>query len=212
MTSTGAGGLPTAQIGDVTATRLAEGLIPPTNRWYSGLVFGDEPQPVFPFPLAFAARGNGFTVDLPTVTASPNTIATPFAGGLDILLPSSSFEIVRYDPVSVTLEYADEAGALGQTTIAEGSPVVSFAASRDVVVETSEPLEPAADGVWQTRADDTYYAVRAPGATYGASGSPVNAPTSTAVPAVPDASTRACARSRSGPRYSPFGLPVVYGQ
>ena len=23
--------------------RLAEGLVPPTNRWFSGLVFGDEP-------------------------------------------------------------------------------------------------------------------------------------------------------------------------
>ena len=28
--------------------RLAEGLVPPTNRWFSGLVFGDQPQPVFP--------------------------------------------------------------------------------------------------------------------------------------------------------------------
>jgi endo-1,3(4)-beta-glucanase len=189
LASTGVGGLPMSQIGGVSATRLAAGLAPPTNRWYSGLVFGDEPQPVFPFPLAFAARGDGFTVDLPTVTTSPHTIAAPFGGGLDIRLPSSSFDVVRYDPVSVTLEFADDEGALGQTTIAEGSPVVSFAALQNVVIETSEPLEPTADGLWQTRADDTVYAVRAPGATYDADGLSLAAGTTAQWFAVPGDST-----------------------
>ena len=34
-------------------TRLADGLLPPTNRWFSGLAFGDRAQPVFPLPLSF---------------------------------------------------------------------------------------------------------------------------------------------------------------
>ena len=46
--------LPQESVAPVTAMRLAEGLIPPTNRWFSGLVFGDAPQPVFPLPLAFS--------------------------------------------------------------------------------------------------------------------------------------------------------------
>src|SRR5690348_16547927 len=33
---------------NLDAKRLAKGLIPPTNRWFSGLVFGDQAQPVFP--------------------------------------------------------------------------------------------------------------------------------------------------------------------
>ena len=39
-------------IKELPAKRLAEGLVPPTNRWFSGLVFGDKPQPVFPLPLS----------------------------------------------------------------------------------------------------------------------------------------------------------------
>ena len=37
-------------------TRLAEGLIPPTNRWFSGLAFGDEALPVFPHPAQLRAH------------------------------------------------------------------------------------------------------------------------------------------------------------
>ena len=134
--STGVGDLPVQQIADLAMPRLADGLAPPTNRWFSGLVFGAEAQPVFPFPLAFAARDDGFTVDLPEVAASAKTIAAPFAGGLAVEIGSTSFEVVRYDPVSVTLEYSDDEGALGRLTIAEGSPVVSFVAARDTVLQS----------------------------------------------------------------------------
>ena len=158
--------LPVQRTTEVAPPRLAEGLAPPTNRWYSGLVFGAEPQPVFPFPLGFAARGDGFTVDLPTVTASSTTIAAPFGGGLDIDIASDSFQVIRYDPVSVTLEFSDDEGPVGQVTIAEGSPVVSFTAVRDTALGVAEPLSETADGLWEADADDTAFAVYAPGATY----------------------------------------------
>ncbi|MFZ2750654.1 MAG: hypothetical protein WAZ15_10180, partial [Propioniciclava sp.] len=45
--------MPKRSVGDLAATRLAPGLTPPTNRWFSGLVFGEQAQPVFPLPLGF---------------------------------------------------------------------------------------------------------------------------------------------------------------
>jgi len=170
MARSAAAALPVQAIADIPVPRLAEGLVPPTNRWFSGLVFGTEPQPVFPFPLAFAARDDGFTVDLPVVTSTARTIAAPFAGGLQVEIGSTSFEVVRYDPVSVTLEYSDDAGPLGRLTIAEGSPVVSFAAERDTVLRTSADLTSAGDGVWEVRSDESQYAVMAPEATYDQEG------------------------------------------
>lgn len=164
------GSLPVRSVAEVSMPRLAAGLVPPTNRWYSGLVFGDEPQPVFPFPLAFAARGDGFALELPKVTSGPNTIAAPFAGGLDVALESTSFQVVRHDPVSVTLEYADADGAIGRTTIAEGSPVVSFAAARDTLIATSAPLREVSRGLWEARAGDVAYGVRAPDAVLESGG------------------------------------------
>ena len=45
---------------DLKPERLGEGLVPPTNKWFSGLVFGDTAQPVFPLPLTFGVDGKGF--------------------------------------------------------------------------------------------------------------------------------------------------------
>jgi hypothetical protein len=166
----GVADLPTRSVATVATPRLAEGLVPPTNRWYSGLVFGEEPQPVFPFPLAFAARDDGFAIELPEVTATPATIAAPFTGGLEVGISSSSFEVVRHDPVSVTLEYSDADGPVGRVTVAEGSPVVSFAALGDVVLDTSEALRPTEEGLWQTEVAGVAYAVHAPGASFDGDG------------------------------------------
>jgi endo-1,3(4)-beta-glucanase len=63
--------LPQESVAPMPTTRLAEGLIPPTNRWFSGLVFGDAPQPVFPLPLAFSLTGAGFDFGVPTFRAVP---------------------------------------------------------------------------------------------------------------------------------------------
>src|SRR5450759_6015187 len=54
--------------------RLAEGLTPPTNHWFTGLVFGDKAQPVFPMPLGFGLTTSGFEFWLPKLHVSANTI------------------------------------------------------------------------------------------------------------------------------------------
>ncbi|MCR2825535.1 glycosyl hydrolase [Microbacterium sp. zg.Y909] len=159
-------GLPVERIAEAGASRLAEGVIPPTNRWYSGLVFGAEPQPVYPFPVAFAAASDAFTLDLPAVSATEQTIAASFAGGLHVGLPADRFEAVRADAVSVTLRWWDAGSAVGDVTIAEGSPVVGFTAARETDLSPAVALEPAGDGVWTATADDTPFGVVAPGARW----------------------------------------------
>ena len=55
---------------ELPITRLADGLIPPTKRWFSGLAFGEEALPVFPIPLSFGLTDVGFAFGLPTMTTS----------------------------------------------------------------------------------------------------------------------------------------------
>ncbi|GAA5029254.1 glycosyl hydrolase [Microbacterium fluvii] len=155
--------LPVQRVADTGTVRVADGLAPPTSRWFSGLAFGEAPQPVYPYPIAFAVTGGGFAIDLPAVTATADTIAAGFAGGLEVDLGASGFEIVRYDPVSVTLRLWDAAGDLGDLTIAEGSPVVAFTASRALTLRVGAELSPVAGG-WTATADDTVFALSAPGA------------------------------------------------
>ena len=62
-------GITKQNVAKIAPTRLADGLVPPTNRWFTGLVYGDQPQPVFPMPLSAALTDTGFAIGLPTVRA-----------------------------------------------------------------------------------------------------------------------------------------------
>ncbi|MGO4276901.1 hypothetical protein AB4Z22_44920, partial [Paenibacillus sp. TAF58] len=120
------------------------GLIPPTNRWFSGLVFGSAPQAVFPLPLSFAVTGSGFAFGLPTVTANPTVIAGGYAPQVTMDAGASGATVTAYDDVSVTLEFHTASGArIGHSTIAEGSPLVSFTADSAVTLASSVAFTPS---------------------------------------------------------------------
>jgi endo-1,3(4)-beta-glucanase len=140
------------------ATRLAKGLTPPTNRWFSGLVFGDAPKPVFPLPLSFALVEGGFQFGLPTVTSAPGAISAPAAPQLTVRTGADEHVVSRYDDVSVTIDD----GTVGATTIARGSPVVSFAAQRKAKLELSTRFEARGDGLYTATVDGTEFALVVP--------------------------------------------------
>ena len=50
--------------------RVDPELAPPTNRWYSGMLFGERPQPVFAVPLALLAEDDAVTIGLPEMTTT----------------------------------------------------------------------------------------------------------------------------------------------
>ncbi|WP_455132637.1 hypothetical protein [Microbacterium aurum] len=126
--------MPVGRVGTVTATHLADDVIPPTNRWYSSLAFAANHCPVYPYPIAFLPAAAGFAVQLPAVTASATTISAPFTGGLALSFGTSDYQVVRTDPVSVTLAYTGPDGPAARVTIAEGSPLVAVDAERDLDV------------------------------------------------------------------------------
>ena len=138
-------------------TRLADGLVPPTNRWFSGLAFGDEAQPVFPLPLSFGLADAGFAFGLPTVSASEKTIIGGYKPEMEMSFGAKSAEVSAYDTLTVTLDHLDAGGTLlGKTTIAQGSPYVRLDAESDL--EISAPLPFTASGdFFTTLAGETTY-------------------------------------------------------
>jgi endo-1,3(4)-beta-glucanase len=156
--------LPSKSIGKPPVMRLAHGLIPPTNRWFSGLVFGEQPQPVFPLPLSFALTESGFTLGLPTVTTTPNTITAGNAPNITVDAGGHSQQITAYDDVSVTVEQQDAAGAaIGSTVVAEGSPLVSFTAAKQVDLKLGQPFSAAGAGLWSAKVGETTYGLKSGG-------------------------------------------------
>ncbi|HEY0120011.1 MAG TPA: glycosyl hydrolase, partial [Cellulomonas sp.] len=125
------GGIDHEAIATIGPARLASGLVPPTNRWYSGLVFGSAPQPVFPLPESFALTGAGFDIGLPHPVAQAAVIAAPHVPQVTVDAGATVSQIVAADSVAVTIALLDAGGArLGRVALAEGSPFVSFTADR----------------------------------------------------------------------------------
>ncbi len=157
--------LPKKTVGEVPVTRLARGLAPPTNRWFSGLVFGERPLPVFPLPLSFGLTDTGFTFGLPEVTTGPDTIAGGNAPSITIDAGARTSMITAYDDASVTIASRNASGSvIGSTVIAEGSPLVSFTAAKKVTLRLGQPFSPAGKGIFSAKVGKTTYGLRSAGA------------------------------------------------
>ena len=144
--------------GSTGSVRVADGLAPPTNRWYSGMFLGAEPQPVFAMPLAVQADDSGIAVGLPRVTASERTVTAPFVPELRLGLPADGFEATRADPVSATATYTSAGSPVGELDLAAGWPYAGYTALADQDVAVPAGLQARDGGRWLTMtAGDTTY-------------------------------------------------------
>ena len=154
---------------DLKPERLAAGLLPPTNKWFSGLVFGDTAQPVFPLPLSFGVDAKGFSFGLPTVTTTAKTIMGGYAPIISVGTGSgTTWTVTGYDELSVTLEAAVSGKPVGSVRIAEGSPFVSFTAAGTVALTSNLPFA-ASGAAWSVQGGAASYGLVTPGQVSGTS-------------------------------------------
>lgn len=171
--------LPEAPGTEVSLDRLAEGLVPPTNSWFSGLVFGAEPQPVFPLPLSFGLVADGVAFGVPEVASRPGAISAPHAPAVTLTAGTDSAVVTRYDEVSVTLALASADEPTAEVTIARGSPVVGYTATAAHELRLTAPVEAAPDageGVHTLQTPTATFALVAPEASVSDDGLIVDLP------------------------------------
>lgn len=119
--------LPKKSASSANVGRLASGIIPPTNSWLSGMVLQSTPLPVYPMPLSFLAKDNGFEIGLPTVSSSATVISGEHTPGITSQISGATgFQLSCYDKVSATLSYLNGSQPVGKLTLAEGSPFVFY--------------------------------------------------------------------------------------
>ena len=153
---------------DLAPSRLAPGLVPPTNRWFSGLVFGAQPQPVFPLPLSFGVTAAGFGFGVPEVTTNEKTIMGGHAPIVQVGVPGSpSWEVTGYDELGVTLTAGSASGRLGEVRIVQGSPYVTYTAASAQSLTTNMAFTKRGD-LWVADDGTDEYVVVAPGARVSA--------------------------------------------
>ena len=199
--------------GKVDTVRLADGLVPPSNRWYSGLVFGPEPMAVFPLPASFALTTSGFTVGLPDPVTSAKAVVGPHVPAVTVDVGAASAQVVAADPVSVTTRLLDASGgALGDVTVAAGSPFVSFTAAQDVEVGTGDGFGALDEGVATTEVAGTTWALAtSDGALDGGTLTLPGGATATWYPLPDDASDDAAAVLAAAAVDPVVGVDVTYG-
>ena len=166
-------GITKQSVAKISPTRLADGLVPPTNRWFSGLVYGDQPQPVFPMPLSAALTDAGFAIGLPNVTASEKTIMGGNNPQIQVPLGAAKMQVTAYDTLSVTSTYSDASGnALGSVKLVQGSPFVTYTAAGDqsIAIEPIFKAGASADQFTTTVDGHEYGLVVGDGATVDAGG------------------------------------------
>ncbi|WP_372595037.1 glycosyl hydrolase [Actinotalea sp.] len=129
--------VPARSVADLDPVRLADGLLPPTNRWFSGLVFGETAQPVFALPLSVSLTDGGFSLGVPVPVTSEAAVLGPHLPALTVDVGARSADVVAYDDASVTVALRDGAGGeLARFVLAEGSPLVPLTATVDLEVRT----------------------------------------------------------------------------
>jgi len=193
--------LPEESLATPPALRLAEGLVPPTNRWFSGLVFPEEAQPVFPSPLSYTPTSHGFDVGLPEVTTSAATIMGSAASDIRVEAGAGDFIVSHYDDASLTLTLRgqDSDGSTGgdllDVSLAEGSPVVGLSALAplDLTLHAETWEELGGDGQWLgTSTSGRAWVVTAPGGATASGGAltvPLDTDEVAALVAAPDGTT-----------------------
>ncbi|MFN3865450.1 MAG: glycosyl hydrolase [Demequina sp.] len=177
--------LPTRASGSGATARVAAGVIPPTNRWYSGLVFGNQPYPAFASPLSFVSTDAGFAWGVPHVGVSVdgNVIISPASSDVNVTVEGATGlpTATAAGPVSVTLAY----GA-ADVTLAAGSPVVSISAEQPVTLTVAPAPTSRGDQLWALVVGERTYGIATEGATVEGSTITVAAGGSVQMFAVPD--------------------------
>ncbi|WP_156159065.1 glycosyl hydrolase [Demequina gelatinilytica] len=145
--------LPAAADAAVT-TRVAEDVVPPTNRWYSALAFGDTGLPVFPAPLSFQAVDGGFAAGLTRPVASENAIVAPAVTDVTLTFAGASGygEVTEATPVGTTLTLGPV-----DVVLAQGVPVIGFTVEGGTEATLSVAFADAGDGVATATVGETTY-------------------------------------------------------
>ncbi|WP_062317376.1 glycosyl hydrolase [Demequina maris] len=187
--------LPTAADAGV-ATRLAADVVPPTNRWYSALAFGDPGLPVFPAPLSFQAVDGGFAMGLTRPDPQPAAILAPAVAELTVTVAGASGfgEVTAAGPVGVTLTTGPV-----ELTLAQGVPVVAVTSDGGAEATLSTPFEAAGDDLATATVGETEYGIALDRATVDGTTLALDPGGSAQLFAVPEGGDAAAFASALGP-------------
>ncbi len=165
------------------ATRLTEGVVPPTNRWYSSLAFGQGGLPVYPRPLSVTPTDGGFSMGLTTPVPSAAAIIGAARDDVAVTIDGATgLGVVSHaDSVAVALTMGP-----ATVTMAQGWPAVGVGADAALTAQLSVPFAAAGDGVGAATVNGVDYGIVVDGGTVDGTSLSLDKGGSAAIFAVPE--------------------------
>lgn len=155
---------------NITTSKIDQKLTPPTNKWYSGMLLNDTPQPGFNTPNSILLRNDGFEIGLPTVSVNRDGVYAPHTPGIRLTaVEATSYKLTRYDELTMTVTYYAESNKeLFNVTFASGSPYGFVLAKQDVQFTlTSGAMQNTAGGLTTFKQNAVWYGVKTSNDTTG---------------------------------------------
>lgn len=152
-----------ASTSNIKTAHLADGLVPPTNKWYSGMVLTSEPKPGFAVPNSILASNDGFELGLPGITSTSEGVYGPHVNGIAFrAAKASSYKLTRYDELTITLTYYDDSRKpVFEVTFASGSPYAFVLARQDTAVTLqSGAQQDKSNGLTTFKNNDAWYGAK----------------------------------------------------
>lgn len=104
---------------------VADGVTPPTNKWFSSLAFKQPADTLFALPLAVKPSPQGIAFSQPTINSSNDAITAPFSEQIKISSTELlTQEITDYDELSVLFTQQSGDKDMLTTRLTRGSPFV----------------------------------------------------------------------------------------
>lgn len=154
--------LPVKDASKIDMRHLAEGLTPPTNKWFSGIALQESPMAIFPTPLKFSTTESSFTYSLPTPSVSSEAIIATTTESVTVGIRSaSSYQVTSYDELSVSLTYKNGVDKLATVTMVAGSPYIQLTAFQPLTIDITATSSNTAinDGTFTAKSSSqAYYA------------------------------------------------------
>ena len=127
---------------------VESGLLAPTNKWFSSLVFKQESDPIYATPLALKTTKNGYQLSFPVVDSGKQLVTAEFQPQIHVEVDEVlNHSVSEYDDLSVEFVQKSGPDEVIRSRMTRGSPYVfsTLAEGKTVTITTPSSLEKLSD-------------------------------------------------------------------
>lgn len=124
----------------VQLAHIGDGLVPPTNKWFSSIALSETSLAVFPMPYSARIVQDGIEYSIPRPIGSDKAIMGAHTAAVKLTIPGATdYKLTYYDDLVIRVGVYRDADIIGEYTLAQGVPYVNYRAAEPQSVQITSP-------------------------------------------------------------------------